>query len=578
MKNRARREAQGRGQIEILPGVLKQFIKKHQRFKFLTEDYNFRNDADQQMPVYLPARKIQLAEMKDLRKLMEASEPKPRATMAQLSMHIDIIEKPEGRVINNLMGLETALRAFIKQKIIQGWVFAKRDGEDFLQPMLVTSIAYHPPRVIAKERYPAYVDLQGTWFSKGETTSERFNWGMEDLGHDVEKLLFGKGLFKESRKLIDEYLKHEGQFLKWRKSMGVQFIGTGTFTTPDEERSWHENERKMAGEKLVVDDRCDAIPQRKATDLFDGVVAGIDTDDEDDDPDLGEGDMEEMEKQAAQAGFTRVPMSFFIWCFNLESHDSGWIRMDMMKPYVYRPEVKSKLVLAPEFEDLIDALSADRNMLLEDIVHGKSGGTTIILQGKAGTGKTLTAEIYAEVMKVPLYRVHSGQLGIEASTVEEVLKEALKRTKRWNCAMLIDEADVFLRSRGDSLEQNAIVGVFLRVLEYFDGLLFLTTNRVDEIDEAILSRAIANIKFQPPEEDERARLWQTLGEVYKVKFLDDQKVCRQLARSMVCTGRDIKGLIRLAVKYSNQRKRKLSAEGIQRMAIFKGIVVKGAKT
>ena len=38
---------------------------------------------------------------------------------------------------------------------------------------------------------------------------------------------------------------------------------------------------------------------------------------------------------------------------------------------------------------------------------------------------------------------------------------------------------------------NAVVGVFLRVLEYFNGLLFLTTNRIDDIDEAIVSRCIA---------------------------------------------------------------------------------------
>ncbi len=45
------------------------------------------------------------------------------------------------------------------------------------------------------------------------------------------------------------------------------------------------------------------------------------------------------------------------------------------------------------------------------------------------------------------------------------------------------------------MTMNAVVGVFLRVLEYFNGLLFLTTNRIDDIDEAIVSRCIALIKF-----------------------------------------------------------------------------------
>ena len=36
------------------------------------------------------------------------------------------------------------------------------------------------------------------------------------------------------------------------------------------------------------------------------------------------------------------------------------------------------------------------------------------------------------------------------------------------CAVT-DEADVFVVRRGGNLEQNAIVAVFLRTLEYFDG-------------------------------------------------------------------------------------------------------------
>jgi len=64
--------------------------------------------------------------------------------------------------------------------------------------------------------------------------------------------------------------------------------------------------------------------------------------------------------------------------------------------------------------------------------------------------------------------------------------------------MLIDEADVYIKRRQDDITMNAVVGVFLRVLEYFNGLLFLTTNRIDDIDEAIVSRCIALIRFYSP--------------------------------------------------------------------------------
>ena len=76
--------------------------------------------------------------------------------------------------------------------------------------------------------------------------------------------------------------------------------------------------------------------------------------------------------------------------------------------------------------------------------------------------------------------------------------------------MLIDEADVYIKRRDDDITMNAVVGVFLRVLEYFNGLLFLTTNRIDDIDEAIVSRCIALINFHPPNSDARRNIWRVM--------------------------------------------------------------------
>jgi hypothetical protein len=45
--------------------------------------------------------------------------------------------------------------------------------------------------------------------------------------------------------------------------------------------------------------------------------------------------------------------------------------------------------------------------------------------------------------------------------------------------VLLDEADVFLEERDmKDLKRNALVSVFLRALEYYDGILILTSNRV----------------------------------------------------------------------------------------------------
>jgi SpoVK/Ycf46/Vps4 family AAA+-type ATPase len=49
----------------------------------------------------------------------------------------------------------------------------------------------------------------------------------------------------------------------------------------------------------------------------------------------------------------------------------------------------------------------------------------------------------------------------------------------------------------NQLAINAIVSVFLRQLEYYNGILFLTTNRVGDIDPAFKSRVHVTLEYKP---------------------------------------------------------------------------------
>jgi SpoVK/Ycf46/Vps4 family AAA+-type ATPase len=69
------------------------------------------------------------------------------------------------------------------------------------------------------------------------------------------------------------------------------------------------------------------------------------------------------------------------------------------------------------------------------------------------------------------------------------LSVILKLAGHWKAVLLLDEADVFLAQRTiTDIERNAIVSIFLRELEYYQGILLLTTNQVDVIDEAFQSK------------------------------------------------------------------------------------------
>ncbi|KAI1130635.1 hypothetical protein F5Y10DRAFT_111639 [Nemania abortiva] len=126
-----------------------------------------------------------------------------------------------------------------------------------------------------------------------------------------------------------------------------------------------------------------------------------------------------------------------------------------------------------------------------DIIHGKGKSLIILLHGAPGVGKTATAEAIAMERNRPLFPISCADLGFFPSSVEKTLRDIFRYAHLWECILLLDEADVFLTQRergGDNLERNAIVGVFLRTLEYYSGILFLTTNRVGALDEAFRSR------------------------------------------------------------------------------------------
>ena len=153
-----------------------------------------------------------------------------------------------------------------------------------------------------------------------------------------------------------------------------------------------------------------------------------------------------------------------------------------------------------------------------DFMDGKGDGLIVLLHGGPGTGKTLTAESIAELVERPLYRVTCGDIGTDAESVEKYLESVLYIGSNWKCVVLMDEADVFLEERTKlDMQRNALVSVFLRVLEYYNGILILTTNRIGTFDEAFKSRIQLALHYPPLDRDGRWEVWrnfvQSLSEV-----------------------------------------------------------------
>ncbi|OLN96128.1 ATPase family AAA domain-containing protein 3B 1 [Colletotrichum chlorophyti] len=145
-----------------------------------------------------------------------------------------------------------------------------------------------------------------------------------------------------------------------------------------------------------------------------------------------------------------------------------------------------------------------------DFVKGKGNGLIFLLHGKPGVGKTCTAECIAEFTRRPLMTLTSSDIGTDPKTVEFNLTENFKRAMSWGAVLLIDEADIFMERRSTSdLARNSLVAGFLRALEFYDGILFLTTNRVGSFDDAFISRIHVQLYYPDFTDEERQKVWKT---------------------------------------------------------------------
>ncbi|KAK3987610.1 hypothetical protein QBC44DRAFT_331227 [Cladorrhinum sp. PSN332] len=143
-----------------------------------------------------------------------------------------------------------------------------------------------------------------------------------------------------------------------------------------------------------------------------------------------------------------------------------------------------------------------------DFVNGKGEGLIFLLHGKPGVGKTYTAECIADYTARPLLTLTCADIGVVPETIEENLFKWFKAAQAWGAIVLIDEADIYMEERqAQDLERNHLVAGFLRALEFFKGILFLTTNRVGTFDEAFFSRIHVPIYYTTFGEEERIKVW-----------------------------------------------------------------------
>lgn len=170
----------------------------------------------------------------------------------------------------------------------------------------------------------------------------------------------------------------------------------------------------------------------------------------------------------------------------------------------------------------------------------------IILAGDVGTGKTVSAVSIADSMVRDLgksgfflklsTRVRGeGLHGEMGKLVNDAFDELKKQAgKRRIAFLLIDEADAIASTRSTTQmhqEEKAAVNTLIQKIDDIRSLrgravIFMSTNRLHFLDEAIIRRAAVVLEFQRPDIEERKALFQQ--SLFGVKLSDEQ--LNELAR------------------------------------------------
>ena len=150
----------------------------------------------------------------------------------------------------------------------------------------------------------------------------------------------------------------------------------------------------------------------------------------------------------------------------------------------------------------------------ERLTTGK--GLALLFRGESGTGKTLSAEILASHLAMPIYRVAIPRIVSKyIGETEQNLEKAFREAQVAGAILLFDEADAIFTKRVEVSSatdrySNMEVNLLLQELERFEGVVILTTNLDAAIDDAFDRRLNYKLDFPFPTQEHRREIWRKL--------------------------------------------------------------------
>jgi hypothetical protein len=138
-----------------------------------------------------------------------------------------------------------------------------------------------------------------------------------------------------------------------------------------------------------------------------------------------------------------------------------------------------------------------------------AGGVRGLFAGPSGTGKTLAAHWLAHGLGKDLFRIDlAASVSKYIGETEKNLDRAFAAAEELDCILLLDEGDSLMTRRtevGSSNDRyaNLETNFLLQRIEVYEGILLVTSNAPDRIDEAFARRMDVVVQFRLPDENLR---------------------------------------------------------------------------